>query len=141
KVDNVQHFNWDQDNFAKHLQSSGYQTALIGKIHLEGQPQGFDYSAVLPGQGSYYNPDFIINGETQQLDGYVTDLTTDMALEWLENRDESKPFCLLYHQKAPHREWLPAMRHIEEYTKKEYPQPESLFDDFTGRGTAAREAE
>ena len=67
KVDNMQDFNWDQDNFAKHLQKYGYQTAMIGKIHLRGLPQGFDYSAVLPGQGHYYNPDFIINGVQERL--------------------------------------------------------------------------
>lgn len=141
KVDNVQEFDWDQDNFAKLLQESGYQTALIGKIHLEGNPQGFGYSAVLPGQGDYYNPDFIINGKEQRLLGYVTDLTTQLALDWLKNRDVSKPFCLLYHQKAPHREWLPALRHINEYTRMEFPEPKSLFDDFEGRGIAAKKAE
>jgi arylsulfatase A-like enzyme len=75
KVDNVQDFNWNQDNFAKHLQKAGYQTALIGKIHLRGLPQGFDYSAVLPGQGHYYNPDFIIDGVKEQIKGYVTTIT------------------------------------------------------------------
>src|SRR5690606_7536316 len=101
KVDNVQQFDWNQDNFAKQLQNTGYQTALVGKIHLNGLPQGFDYSAVLPAQGDYYNPDFIVNGNKQQIHGYVTDITTDLALKWLEERDKSKPFCLLYHQKAP----------------------------------------
>ena len=67
KVDNIQDFNWDQDSFAKQLQASGYQTALIGKIHLRGLPQGFDYSAVLPGQGHYYNPDFIVNGVMERI--------------------------------------------------------------------------
>jgi arylsulfatase A-like enzyme len=141
KIDNNARFNWDQDNFAKQLQAHGYQTALIGKIHMDGTPQGFDYSAVLVDQGEYYNPNFIINGKKQQLQGYVTDLTTDMAIDWIRNRDASKPFCLLYHQKAPHREWLPALRHIAAYTKMVFPEPKTLFDNYAGRGTAARTAE
>jgi len=141
KVDNVSAFDWNQDNFAKKLQEVGYQTAMVGKIHMDGIPQGFDYSAVLPGQGDYYNPDFIINGEKEQLKGHVTDITTDLAIEWLENRDKDEPFCLLFHQKAPHREWLPAERHYKEYTQKTFPEPESLFDDYEDRGTAAKTAE
>src|SRR5690606_28145630 len=81
KVDNVTRFDWNQDNFAKLLQKAGYQTALIGKIHMDGLPQGFDYSAVLIDQGQYYNPNFIINGQKQRIQGYVTDLTTDMAIQ------------------------------------------------------------
>lgn len=141
KVDNVQPFNWDQNNYPKLLQNEGYQTALIGKIHLDGLPQGFDYSAVLQGQGSYYGPDFIINGEKKRIPGYSTDIITDMALDWLKGRDENKPFCLLYHHKAPHREWLPAPRHQDEYTSKTFKEPETLFDDYEGRGTAAKEQE
>src|SRR5690606_1300201 len=96
KVDNMQPFDWDQDNFPKLMQANGYATALIGKIHLDGQPKGFDYSIVLPGQGEYYNPDFLINGETKRIEGYVTDITTDLALDWLENgRDKEKPFVML----------------------------------------------
>ncbi|WP_346237528.1 sulfatase [Niabella insulamsoli] len=141
KIDNMARFNWDQDNFAKRLQQNGYQTALIGKIHMDGLPQGFDYSAVLIDQGQYYNPDFIINGKKQQLAGYATDLTTDMAIDWIKNRDKDKPFCLLYHQKAPHREWLPALRHIQAYTNMKFKEPPTLFDDYAGRGTAAKTAE
>jgi len=141
KVDNVQHFDWSQDNFPKLLQKAGYQTAMVGKIHMDGLPHGFDYSAVVPGQGDYYNPDFIVNGEKEQIHGYVTDITTDLALDWLEGRDKDKPFCLLFHQKAPHREWLAAERHYQEYTKMTFPEPETLFDDYEGRGTAAKSAE
>nr|MBD3621824.1 DUF4976 domain-containing protein [Sunxiuqinia sp.] len=92
-------------------------------------------------QGAYYNPDFIINGERKRFSGYVTDLTTDMTLDWLKNRDPEKPFCVLYHQKAPHREWLPANRHYKEYTKMNFKEPENLFDNYEGRGTAAKAAE
>jgi arylsulfatase A-like enzyme len=141
KVDNVQPFNWDQDNFPKLLQHNGYQTAMIGKIHLDGLPQGFDYSAVLPGQGDYYNPDFIVNGKKTQIHGYVTDITTDLALDWLKNRDPNKPFCLLYHHKAPHREWMPKEKYYKQYTKMTFKEPKTLFDDLEGRGTAAKSAE
>ncbi|WP_215222655.1 sulfatase family protein [Echinicola shivajiensis] len=145
KVDNVQPFDWDQDNFAKLLQSSGYQTALIGKIHLDGLPQGFDYSMVLPGQGHYYNPDFIVNGERKRFDGYVTDITTDSALDWLKNgRDQEKPFLLMYHQKAPHRNWKPAPEYLTLFDDKTFTPPSTYNDDksgYAGRGRAAKEQE
>lgn len=141
KIDNEARFDWSQPNFAKILQANGYQTALIGKIHMDGIPAGFDHSAVLVNQGEYYNPNFIVNGKKQQLKGYVSDLTTDMVLQWIGDRDPEKPFCVLYHQKAPHREWLPALRHLKEYTSMQFPEPTTLFDDFKGRGTAAKTAE
>jgi arylsulfatase A-like enzyme len=141
KIDNDHPFNWNQDNFCKELQHAGYQTALIGKIHMDGLPQGFDYSAVLIDQGEYYNPNFIINGVKQQKMGYVTDLTTDMTLDWISHRDTTKPFCVLYHQKAPHREWLPSLKYIKEYTGKTFKEPATLYDDYSGRGTAAKSAE
>ncbi len=141
KIDNEAKFDWNQDNFAKILQKNGYQTALIGKIHMDGLPQGFDHSAVLIDQGEYYNPNFIIDGVKQQIQGYVSDLTTDMTLDWIAKRDTSRPFCVLYHQKAPHREWLPALRHLQQYTSKTYKEPSNLFDTYEGRGTAAKTAE
>jgi len=142
KIDNRGPFNWDQQNFAKILQGNGYQTALIGKIHLEGSPQGFDYWNVLPGQGQYYNPDFIENGVKKRFPGYVTTLTTDFALNWLDKtRDKTKPFCLLYHQKAPHRNWLPEEKYLNLYDDREFPMPENFFDDYSGRGTAAHTQE
>lgn len=141
KIDNMHPFDWDQDNFCKELQHAGYQTALIGKIHMDGQPQGFDYTAVLIDQGEYYNPDFIINGVQRQQMGYVTDIITDMTLNWITQRDTTKPFCVLYHHKAPHREWLPSLKYIEAYTSKTFKEPASLLDDYAGRGEAARSAE
>ncbi len=142
KIDNVGGFNWDQQSFPKILQQNGYQTALIGKIHLDGLPQGFDYSNVLPGQGDYYNPDFIENGVKKQIPGYVTTLTTKFALDWLKNkRDKTKPFCLLYHQKAPHRNWLPEEKYLNLFEDRDFPFPDNFFDDFNGRGTAAHTQE
>ncbi len=142
KVDNVFPFDWNQDNFAKQLQKSGYQTAMIGKIHLDGLPQGFDYSNVLPGQGQYYNPDFIENGVKKRYPGYVTTLTTQFALDWLDKkRDKTKPFCLLYHQKAPHRNWLPEEKYLDLYEDQDFPLPQNFFDDYSGRGTSAHTQE
>ena len=135
-------FDWDQDNFAKHLQSNGYQTAMFGKIHLDGTPQGFDYSMVLPGQGAYYNPDFILNGERVHYEGYVTEIITDATIDWLKNkRDSGKPFCMLYHHKAPHRNWLPAPKYLTLYDDITFEPPATFFDDYEGRGTAAKEQE
>ncbi len=138
KVDNMLPFNWDQENFAKTLQKSGYQTAMVGKIHLNGLPQGFDYSNVLPGQGNYYNPDFIENGNKIKYDGYVTTITTNLALDWLANkREKDKPFLLLYHQKAPHRTWMPEEKYFTLFDNKEFTPPSNFFDDYKGRPVAA----
>ncbi len=142
KVDNRKPFDWNQPNFAKLLQGAGYQTALIGKIHLDGDPQGFDYWNVVPGQGQYYNPDFIEMGVKKRVPGYCTELTTQFALDWLENkRDPSKPFCLLFHQKAPHRNWQPAPKYLNLFDDKTFDPPANFFDDYSGRGRAAREQE
>ncbi|MCX6228106.1 MAG: sulfatase [Bacteroidia bacterium] len=142
KIDNSGPFDWTQQSFPKILQQNGYQTALVGKIHLPGIPTGFDYSNVLPGQGSYYNPDFIENGVKKRIPGYVTTITTDFALNWLDKqRDKSKPFCLLYHQKAPHRNWLPEEKYLNLYEDQDFPLPENFYDDYSGRGTAAHTQE
>jgi arylsulfatase A-like enzyme len=116
---------------------------MFGKLHFGNNPKGFDQFRILPGQGNYYNPDFITKYEGMiHMEGYATDLITDMTLEWLDReRDRSKPFFLAYLHKAPHREWLPAERHYREYIHKTFPEPATLFDDYEGRGTAAKEAE
>jgi arylsulfatase A-like enzyme len=138
KVDNIQAFNWGQNNFAKILQKAGYQTALIGKIHLNGLPQGFDYSNVLPGQGQYYNPDFIENGVKKRYPGYVTSITTDLALDWLQNkREKDKPFLLLYHQKAPHRTWMPEEKYFTLFDDENFTPPANFYDDYKNRPAAA----
>lgn len=142
KVDNRMKFDWSQPNFPELLQQSGYQTALIGKIHLDGTPRGFDYWNVLPGQGQYYNPDFIEMGVKKRIPGYCTELTTQFALDWLENkRDKEKPFCLLFHQKAPHRNWQPSPKYVNLFDDKTFDPPANFFDDYAGRGRAAREQE
>ena len=142
KVDNIHPFNWDQENFPKMLQRNGYQTAMIGKIHLDGIPQGFDFSMVLPGQGHYYNPDFLIEGERKRFEGYVTDIITETTLDWLKNkRDPNKPFCVLYHQKAPHRNWKPAPEYLTLFDDTTFMPPANFFDTYEGRGSAAKEQE
>ena len=142
KVDNMFPFDWDQPNFPKLMQANGYQTAMIGKIHLDGIPQGFDFSMVLPGQGQYYNPDFLINGERVRKEGYCTEIITETILDWLKNkRDQNKPFCALYHQKAPHRNWLPAPKYVNLYDDITFDPPANYYDDYEGRGRAAKEQE
>src|SRR5689334_4646869 len=105
-------FDGSQTTFPKLLRAAGYQTAVVGKWHLVSHPTGFDYWHILPGQGVYYNPPMIENGRRVTHEGYVTDVITDLSLGWLKNRDKSKPFLLMCHHKAPHREWEPALRHL-----------------------------
>ena len=127
-------FDQSQWTVAKALQRSGYQTAVIGKWHLKSTPEGFDYWDVLPGQGNYYNPVFIgMDGNRKNVEGYATDITTDKALEWLKQRDESKPFFLMCQHKAPHRTFAPALRHLGKLDDVEIPAPSNLFDDYATR--------
>jgi arylsulfatase A-like enzyme/lysophospholipase L1-like esterase len=132
---NFSRFDCNQTTFPKILQKSGYETAVIGKWHLISNPTGFDYWEVLPDQGSYYNPDFIqMDGSKKRFEGYVTDLVVDKSLDWLKNRkDKSKPFVLMTQQKAPHRNWVPAERHMNLFDGIDIPEPESLFDDYKNR--------
>ena len=140
--DNALAFDGAQLTFPKLLQRAGYQTAMIGKWHLKSDPTGFDYWIVLPGQGSYYNPELIEMGERKQVPGYVTDLITDFALDFLENRrDRDRPFLVMLHHKAPHRNWQPAARHLNLFDDTEFPEPDTLFDDYATRSAAAREQE
>ncbi len=132
-------FDNTQQTFPKLLQKAGYQTAMIGKWHLRCDPTGFDYWNILPGQGNYYNPDMIEMGQQKHYTGYVTDIITDKALEWLKGRDSDKPFCLMYHHKAPHRCWDPDLKHLTMYDDRDLPEPDTLFDDYKGRGRAAKE--
>ena len=129
-------FDGRQTTFPKLLQASGYSTAMIGKWHLGSDPTGFDHWHILPGQGLYYNPPMIKNGEPVKMSGYVTDIITDLSIEWIKNRDRSKPFLLMSQHKAPHREWAPALRHLGWDNDRIYPEPETLFDDFSGRSHA-----
>lgn len=143
KIDN--HFPFDTTNvtFPQLLQQAGYQTAMFGKLHFGNNPKGFDQFKILPGQGSYYNPDFITKNEGNiKVEGYVTDIVTDMTLDWLQNeRKAEQPFMLMYLHKSPHRPWLMAERHMEEFTQRTFAEPATLFDDYSGRTSPAGEAE
>ncbi|MFS4417240.1 sulfatase [Maribacter sp. 2307ULW6-5] len=142
KIDNLSPFDTTNVTFPMLLQKAGYQTAMFGKLHFGNNPKGFDEFKILPGQGDYYNPRFITQDGDTTITGYVTDITTDLTLDWMEQRrDTAKPFLLMYLHKAPHRSWLPAQRHYPEFTKKTYPLPPTLFDDYRTRGDAAKTAE
>jgi arylsulfatase A-like enzyme len=132
-------FDGSQTTFPQLLQKAGYQTAIFGKWHLETDPTGFDHWEVLPAQGIYYNPPMIRNGKPVKYPGYVTDIITDLSLDWLKNRDTSKPFMLLSWSKAPHRAWEPALQDLDFDKDRIYPKPENLFDDYSGRGLAVRD--
>lgn len=134
-------FDFSQMTFPKLLQEAGYQTAMVGKLHLEANPEGFDYWEILPGQGDYYNPDFIgMDGRKHREEGYVTNIITDKSLEWLENgRDRSKPFCIMIHHKAIHRNWLPELKYLGEYEDKVFDIPENFYDDYEGRLAAQKQ--
>jgi len=138
-LDNRRRFDATQQTFPKLLQKAGYQTAIVGKWHLKATPTGFDYSEVLPGQGNYYNPTMLKPNERVRHTGYVTDIVTDLGLDWLKNkRDKSKPFMLMLQHKAPHRRWNPNLKHLNLFDDVEIPEPDNLFDTYEGRGTAAR---
>ena len=142
KIDNNFPFDTTNVTFPQLLQKAGYQTAMFGKLHFGNNPKGFDQFMILPDQGDYYNPEFITSRGDTVIKGYVTDIITDLALKWLKkDRKKEQPFLLMYLHKAPHREWIPAERHYREFTKKTFPEPETLFDNYEGRGSAAREAE
>ena len=133
-----------QLTFPKLLQKQGYQTAVIGKWHLGHggiyDPTGFDYWNVLPGQGLYHDPEMFEMGEKKVFKGYVTDIITDFSLDWLRERDKNRPFCLLCHHKAPHRQWEPDEKHARMYEDIDIPEPETFNDDYSNRARAAAEA-
>jgi arylsulfatase A-like enzyme len=133
-------FDGSQTTFPKLLRKCGYETALIGKWHLASRPTGFDHWEILPGQGLYYRPEFRTKEGTVTEEGYVTDVITEKALHWLENeRDEGKPFMLMVQHKAPHREWSPPVKYLDLFEGIEFPEPDTLFDDYRGRTTAAHD--
>ncbi|RKD90991.1 sulfatase family protein [Mangrovibacterium diazotrophicum] len=142
KIDNNFPFDTTNVTFPQLFHQAGYQTAMFGKLHFGNSPKGFDEFMILPDQGDYYNPEFITNKGDTTIMGYVTDIITDLTLKWLKkDRKADQPFLLMYLHKAPHREWIPAPRHYKEFTKRTFPEPETLFDDYSGRGTAAHTAE
>jgi arylsulfatase A-like enzyme len=136
---NNETFDWDQPTFPKILRETGYQTILYGKYHLGGIPQGYDEWVVLPDQGDYYNPNFITPDGKIRIEGYCTDVVTDMAVKWLkEKRDPERPFMLRVQHKAPHRPWMPALRHLGAFDNVLIPEPPTLFQKHTTQTAASR---
>lgn len=126
--------------FSEILQQSGYQTAVVGKWHLQCEPKGFDYYKILWGQGEYYNPEFRskeTNGEYVKEEGYASTLITDYSIDFLEKRDKEKPFCLLVHHKAPHRNWMPEPQYLDLYEDIEFPKPDTFNDTYETRCSPA----
>ena len=141
-MNNGNTFNWNQQTFPKILRKAGYTTALYGKSHLKGNPKGFDDWKVLPGQGDYYNPDLITPKGRVRINGHCTDVVTDLAVEWLKaGRDKTKPFMLMVQHKAPHRNWMPALRHLPLYDDVKIPEPATLFDKWEDNAPPARHQE
>ncbi len=134
-------FDGSQQTVPKLLKKTGYQTAIVGKWHLKSTPTGFDHFEVLKGQGHYYNPLLFTNGMDVNHVGYTTDIITDQALDWLDQRDKKKPFFLMCQHKAPHGKWEPALRHLHEFDDMEIPEPTTLFDDYSGRSPASAQHE
>jgi arylsulfatase A-like enzyme len=132
-------FDGSQPTVAKYLQAAGYHTGMIGKWHLVSQPTGFDKWAILPGQGVYFDPSFIEPEGQRVIRGYVTDIITDLAIDFLKNRPKDKPFFLMCHHKAPHRPWEPDAKHQAMFAGKHIPEPATLRDDYATRTDAIHE--
>ena len=123
------------------LQQAGYQTAMIGKWHMQCEPKGFDWFYVLRGQGEYYTPTFkshMSDGKYIPEEGYATDRITAHAIDFLEHRDPDKPFCLYVHHKAPHRNWMPPTKYVDLYEDVTFPMPDNFYDNWADKGEAAK---
>jgi arylsulfatase A-like enzyme len=141
------HIDNSQPMVQKYLQQAGYHTGMIGKWHLGGnkpgvggEPTGFDYWNILPGQGAYFNPAFIENGKGTKYEGYTTDIITDLSIAFLEQRPKDKPFFLMSHHKAPHRNWQPNEKFRARFADVQLPEPATFNDDYAGRADASRDA-
>ena len=120
--------------FPSLLQEAGYQTAWLGKWHLGNLPKGFDYYNILNAQGQYYNPDFISSArDTTRIEGYVTNIITQLATQWIDKRDNSKPFFLVVGEKATHREWFPDLPDLGAYDDITFPLPSTFYDSYETR--------
>ena len=133
-------FDGSQQTVAKLLQAAGYHTGMFGKWHLGSDPTGFDRWKILPGQGAYHDPVFYTSSARKKETGYCTDLITDFSIDFLDQRPKDKPFFLMCHQKAPHRNWQPREDKKAKWAKVQVPLPETFDDDYAGKSDAAREA-
>ena len=143
------HIDNTQPQLQKHLQAAGYHTGMVGKWHLggndpkrpdDGKPVGFDYWNILPGQGAYFDPVMIEMGQRKKLSGYTTDIITDLAMGFIEKRPKDKPFFLMYHHKAPHRNWQPAEKYRKQFENYDPPIPATFDDDYKGKSDASRQS-
>ncbi|MEK7782008.1 MAG: sulfatase [Verrucomicrobiota bacterium] len=134
-------FDGTQPTVAKYLQAAGYRTGMIGKWHLGGDPTGFDQWTIFPGQGAYFDPAVLEPFGRRVIKGYATDIITDLAIDFLRDRPREKPFFLMCHHKAPHRNWQPDAKHQAQFAGKTIPEPPTLFDDYATRSDALRECE
>ncbi|MGV3639570.1 MAG: sulfatase [Adhaeribacter sp.] len=137
-TDNVDRFNGAQQTFPKIFRAQGYKTAIVGKWHLESEPEGFDYWNILPGQGNYYNPGFIKMGKDTTYAGYVTDITTDLGLSWIQE-NKGQPFVLMLHQKAPHRNQMPPLENLHLFRDRQFSMPANFFDTYQDRQALQRQ--
>lgn len=136
--DNGTYFNGAQQTLPKILQANGYRTAIVGKWHLWSEPTGFDYWNVLPAQGHYYNPPFIKMGKDTAYKGYVTDVITDLALQWID-QNKNAPFFLMLHHKAPHRNFMPPLKYLHKFDDAAFPLPANFYDDYKNRSALQRQ--
>jgi len=135
-------FDSSRTTVARLLQQGGYHTAMIGKWHLGSDPAGFDHWEILPGQGAYQNPVlYTATGEKTYTGRYATEVITDLAVEFLENRPSGKPFLLMMHHKAPHRPWEPNEAYAAQFAAQRIPEPVTFWDGYETRTDALRENE
>jgi arylsulfatase A-like enzyme len=136
--DNGTFFNGEQQTLPKLLQANGYRTAIVGKWHLWSNPTGFDYWNILPAQGHYYNPPFIKMGKDTVYQGYVTDVITNLALQWIDQNKDA-PFFLMLHNKAPHRNFMPPLKYLDRFNDRVFPLPATFNDDYKNRPALQRQ--
>jgi arylsulfatase A-like enzyme/pimeloyl-ACP methyl ester carboxylesterase/ABC-type molybdate transport system substrate-binding protein len=134
-------FDGSQVTVAKLLRDAGYHTGIVGKWHLGSDPTGFDRWEILPGQGVYRDPVLYTAASETTHAGYATDVITDLGIDFIRERPKDRPFFLMLHHKAPHREWIPDDEHRRMFETRVIPEPPTLWDDYATRTDALRENE